>query len=82
MLGMVAWLQVDLGGWLSQQGILGQLVGGWKRPWLDPMILSVVALRDKVIVAPISSGTAYNTDLAFMHQASTSLAYPPQCRTM
>lgn len=41
-------VKVDLGGWLSQQGILGQLVGGWKRPWLDPMILSVVALRDKV----------------------------------
>jgi hypothetical protein len=50
-------LQVDLGGWMSAGGLLAGWFGRLHRPWLEPMILSVVALRDKVGrgVAPIFS---------------------------
>lgn len=60
-------MKVDLGGWLRQGGPLlrlGRVVSEpVLRAWLEPMLLSVVMLRDKVeqsrfVVRPYSIGDA------------------------
>lgn len=45
-------MKIDLGGWLSQRSLLRRLgapvADALLRVWLEPMLLSVVMLRDKV----------------------------------
>lgn len=47
-------MRVDLGGWLSPHSLLRRcgrpLADALLRAWLEPMLLSVVMLRDKVRV--------------------------------
>ncbi|PRW45250.1 ENHANCED DISEASE RESISTANCE 2 isoform X2 isoform B [Chlorella sorokiniana] len=60
-------MKIDLGGWLSQRSLLRRLGRPLAEPlmraWLEPMLLSVVMLRDKVeqsrfVVRPYSMGDA------------------------
>jgi hypothetical protein len=60
-------MKVDLGGWLSHSGLVLRLGRSLSEPilraWLEPMLLSVVILRDKVeqsrfVVRPYSIGDA------------------------
>ncbi|KAI7837930.1 hypothetical protein COHA_008236 [Chlorella ohadii] len=60
-------MKIDLGGWLSQHSLLRRLGRPLAEPlmraWLEPMLLSVVMLRDKVeqsrfVVRPYSMGDA------------------------
>ena len=45
-------LKLDLGGWLSEQSCMGWLLRpfmhGIHSSYLEPMLMSVIALRDKV----------------------------------
>lgn len=45
-------MNVDLGGWLSPSSLLRRvgrpLTDGLLKAWLEPMVMSVVMLRDKV----------------------------------
>lgn len=60
-------MKIDLGGWLSQRSLLRRLgsplADTMLRAWLEPMLLSVVMLRDKVeqsrfVVRPYTMGDA------------------------
>ncbi|DBA89089.1 hypothetical protein WJX77_009682 [Trebouxia sp. C0004] len=64
-------LKLDLGGWLSEQGRMGWLLRpfmhGIHSSYLEPMLMSVIALRDKVeqdrfTVKPFSMGQQSDPD--------------------
>ena len=65
-------LKLDLGGWLSEQSRMGWLLRpfmhGIHSSYLEPMLMSVIALRDKVCAPfpPPSPLLAMDCNAAFL----------------
>lgn len=76
-------MKVDLGGWLSRRSLIRRLGAPLSetllRAWLEPMLLSVVMLRDKVeqsrfVVRPYSMGDALEEHAETPRSESTAAA--------